>query len=242
MQIPTETKGEPHREALVVFHDDLTAAINEFEQQGFNREYICTVLLSILSTAIGTTYNIHGLEHNRIEPAVLWAVLAGPSGTAKTALIKQMLAPVQKVNQEQIKDSMRRIEEWELEQFQEKARQKGRKADSGADFTPPTPKPEKRKTIFKDFTFEALSKGMANNPKGILLHSDEVLGFLANLNKYNGGKGGDLEIMMGLWSGEGISVSRLTRPDVEIESSNINILGGIQTRRLKKLINRDSID
>lgn len=242
MQIPTESKGEPHRGFPDVFHPDLTAAINEFEQQGFNREYICTALLSILSTAIGTSYNIHGLEHNRIEPAVLWTVLAGPSGTAKTALIKQMLAPVQAVNKQQIRDSLRRMEEWEQEQFQEKARQKGRKADSGSDLTPPTPRPEKRKTIFKDFTFEALSKGMENNPKGILLHSDEVLGFLANLNKYNGGKGGDLEIMMGLWSGEGISVSRLTRPDVETESSNINILGGIQPGRLKKLINKDSIE
>jgi len=225
MDIPTSTKGEPHRLFPDVFHSDITTAIDEFERQGFNREYAGTAMLSILSTAIGTSYSIHGLEHNHTEPAILWAVLAGNSGTAKTALIKQMLRPVQEVNRKQIRQSKQLIDEWEAQPKKSRG-----------------PKPPIKKSILKDFTFEALSQATECNPKGILLHSDEVLGFIANLNKYNNGKGGDLENLLGMWSGEGISVSRVTRDHIETETSNVNILGGIQTKRLKKLITPESID
>src|SRR5262249_34979497 len=60
-------------------------------------------------------------------------------------------------------------------------------------------------------TSEALADLLGQNPRGLLLHRDELTGWARAMNQYKGGKGDDREAFLSSWSGEPISINRKGR-------------------------------
>jgi putative DNA primase/helicase len=99
------------------------------------------------------------------------------------------------------------------------------------DAAPPT----LRRFIVNDPTVEKIGELLAENPTGLLLYRDELIGFLMSLEKQ--GHEGDRAFYLESWNGTGsYSYDRIGRGSLFIPSNTLSVLGGIQPGRLAAYI------
>ncbi|MGB3619154.1 MAG: DUF3987 domain-containing protein, partial [Catalinimonas sp.] len=75
-------------------------------------------------------------------------------------------------------------------------------------------------------------------PRGVLLHADELRGWLDGIYRYRKGGGGDEAFWLEPWNGglhAPAKVSRVTREDLLIERPHVPVAGGIQPGLLPEL-------
>ncbi len=79
----------------------------------------------------------------------------------------------------------------------------------------------------EDSTVEMLGQILLQNPEGILVHRDELTGWLTSLDRY--GREGDRSFYLESWNGTGsFTVDRIGRGSLHIPALCLSILGGIQ--------------
>src|SRR3712207_1431233 len=79
----------------------------------------------------------------------------------------------------------------------------------------------------EDATVEKISEILLENPRGILVHRDELSGWLRNLDKQ--GREGDRSFYLESWNGTGsFDVDRIGRGSLHLSALCLSILGGIQ--------------
>ncbi len=89
--------------------------------------------------------------------------------------------------------------------------------------TPPT----RRRYVTQDTTVEKLGELMRDNPRGVLVYRDELVGFLKTLDKE--GHEGARAFFLEAWNGTGsFTFDRIGRGTVEIEAACVSIIGAIQ--------------
>jgi Protein of unknown function (DUF3987)/NrS-1 polymerase HBD domain len=87
--------------------------------------------------------------------------------------------------------------------------------------------PVLRRYKTEDATVEKISEILLENPRGILVHRDELSGFLRNLDKQ--GREGDRSFYLEAWNGAGsFDVDRIGRGSLHVPALCISILGSIQ--------------
>ena len=59
-----------------------------------------------------------------------------------------------------------------------------------------------------DTTTEATAKVLAENPRGVAVVKDELIGFVRSQNQYKGGHGADREFWLSAWAGASAKVNR----------------------------------
>ena len=99
------------------------------------------------------------------------------------------------------------------------------------------PKPILKRTIISDFTPEALIRALNDNPRGIAVYVDEIMGMFNAVNQYN--KGQLIEQLLTAFSGKPLDVSRCSMLiPIHIERPFINIVGTMQTTRVHELVDK----
>jgi hypothetical protein len=79
----------------------------------------------------------------------------------------------------------------------------------------------------EDATVEKISELLLENPRGILVHRDELSGWLRNLEKQ--GREGDRSFYLEAWNGTGsFDVDRIGRGSLHVPALCLSILGSIQ--------------
>ena len=87
--------------------------------------------------------------------------------------------------------------------------------------------PIQRRYKTEDATVEKISEILLENPKGILVHRDELSGWLRNLDKQ--GREGDRSFYLEAWNGTGsFDVYRIGRGSFHVAALCLSILGSIQ--------------
>jgi putative DNA primase/helicase len=87
--------------------------------------------------------------------------------------------------------------------------------------------PVLRRYKTEDATVEKISEILLENPRGILVHRDELSGWLRNLDKQ--GREGDRSFYLEAWNGTGsFNVDRIGRGSLHVPALCLSILGGIQ--------------
>lgn len=223
MNIPTATKGdEAHRGFPAhVFPERIQAILSEYQRAYlFNDEWLGLSILTALSAATGAGFRIK-VRNRHTEPAIIWAVLVGVSGSAKSHVINHLFKPFSEMDN-------RRFETYqkELDLFDA--------GDSKGN------RPRFFHSVLKNFTLEALAESSAINPKGSIVLSDEILAFTKNMNAYN--KGSDEQYYLSMFNGHGISLSRKTQAAIHTKRSCINIIGTIQPQKLSDLLTASRFD
>lgn len=223
MNIPTATKGdEAHRGFPAhVFPERIQAILSEYQRAYlFNDEWLGLSILTALSAATGAGFRIK-VRNRHTEPAIIWAVLVGVSGSAKSHVIEHLFKPFSEMDN-------RRFETYqkELDLF-DAGDSKGKR-------------PRFFHSVLKNFTLEALAESSAINPKGSIVLSDEILAFTKNMNAYN--KGSDEQYYLSMFNGHGISLSRKTQAAIHTKRSCINIIGTIQPQKLSDLLTASRFD
>jgi len=87
----------------------------------------------------------------------------------------------------------------------------------------------------EDATVEKISEILLENPRGILVHRDELSGWLRNLDKQ--GREGDRSFYLEAWNGTGtFDVDRIGRGSLHISALCLSILGSIQPGPLSSYV------
>jgi hypothetical protein len=91
----------------------------------------------------------------------------------------------------------------------------------------PADLPARQRYLANDCTVEKLGELLAENPRGILVFRDELMGFLRGLDRE--GHESARAFFLEAWNGTGrFTYDRIGRGTIDIEAACISILGGIQ--------------
>jgi hypothetical protein len=100
----------------------------------------------------------------------------------------------------------------------------------------PDPLPLPR-IIVGDTTPERLATLLQDNPKGLLLHRDEMAGWLGSFGRYSANAGGERALWLEAYGGRACTIDRQKSPDATIVPNlSIAVLGGLQPDRLSLVI------
>jgi putative DNA primase/helicase len=171
----------------------------------------------------------------------LWGLVVGRPGVMKSPALQEATRPLDRLvaearavfegqlrssKFEQAKSKIRR----ELLQSRLKTAMKdGEKVDAlQAEFdAAEDPEPTERRYVVNDSTVEKLGELLNENPNGLLLYRDEVVGWLAMMDRE--GHEGDRAFYCESWNGTGAyTYDRIGRGTVRIKAACVSVLGGFQ--------------
>ena len=214
---------------LDVFPQKMQSVIIDMVVHGnFKVDYVAMSMLSAASAAFGNTYRIH-IKQDWDTNAALYIILVGRPGMGKTPPLQLAYKPIREHERKQFDKFHHELDLYEAACATKESGSKEMK------------KPILKRVTLDDFTLEALVLEHYNNLRGIAITYDEILGLLANTDRY--GKNPMLERLLSIWSGCPLENTRVKndRPQ-RIEEPCVNIIGTTQTRRMKELMTSKFMD
>ncbi len=191
---------------------------------------VATILLTLTSSVIGNSVRVSPKPDWK-EPVFLWSIIVGESGSGKSPVLNKFMEALKHLEKEERYKYRIALDEWNLEQIKYKSEQKKDKL--------PSPEPVMSRLIVNDTTVEALSITMRNSPRGVLVHQDELAGFIKAQGQYKRG-GNDQERYLELWDCKSWAIDRSVRGCSYVPNTGCSIIGGIQPGILSKVFNEDS--
>jgi Protein of unknown function (DUF3987) len=91
--------------------------------------------------------------------------------------------------------------------------------------------------VVEDATTESVVDVGRGNPRGVVLWSDEISGWLQNFSRYSGGN--DRPFWLARWSAGPATVNRKNRPAVHVPRLGASVVGGVQPTRLGEICGDD---
>lgn len=195
-----------------------------------------------LASIVGRKLGIRPKRHDdwTVVPN-LWGGAVGRPGIMKTPALEEMMKPLRRLELEACKTYENEMNAFETQKVVLKAKKedverrikealrKGEGADclaaelSGLKIEEPKPV----RYIVNDPTVEKLGELLNQNPQGLLLFRDELIGWLRTLDRE--GHENDRAFYMEAWNGSGSYIyDRIGRGTLHIEAVCVSILGGIQ--------------
>lgn len=217
---PVHTLPEPVRG----FVDKASSSI------GCDPSYVAVPLLCCLASAIGATRRVQ-LKEGWTEPSVLWGVIVGRSGTAKSPawnLATEMLRRAQESNLDEYQAELERFNQLKVMYDADLAiwKREGRKQGD-----PPPEKPEEPRLVryvVSDTTVEALADRLDDSPRGLITLIDEAGAWLRSFDAYRQGRGGDLPRWLSMYRAESLLVDRkATKEPLYIQRAAVSLTGTI---------------
>jgi hypothetical protein len=177
-------------------------------------------ILTAAGAAIGNAARIN--DRTTLHPAILNSVFVDVPGSGKTPTISTVLKPFVKIEGEHQRDHAQALHEWKEEQKAGKTN----RGDDEENEEPPAPS----EMLVGDFTLESLIDVLEFNARGVLAWADEIEGFIASMDKYRTGKGGDDKFWLSAYTGEAYKTNRRNRGrgGVYLPRVFCPFMGGIQ--------------
>ncbi|MGE3110104.1 MAG: YfjI family protein [Phycisphaerales bacterium] len=178
-----------------------------------------------------------------IVPGNLWGGVIGRPGVMKTPAIQEPLKPLKKLEilakaefEQQLKDMMaaKQISEIRKKDTEREIRKNIkipaealRIARESLDDEDDARDPVRTRFIVNDGTVEKIGVILNENPVGVLVFRDELIGLLKALDKP--GQEGARSFYLESWNGTGrYTYDRIQRGTLDIEAAILSVLGGIQ--------------
>ena len=225
VEFPVDTMPSSCRPLI----EEATAAL------GCAPELVALPMLAALSSAIGTTRIIEVKGGWREWASLFVAAVASP-GAMKTPAAKVAKKPAFERQRELGKNYADEKEEWKREVREwEVEKRDAQKAGEPAPEQPDAPAMDR--CVASDTTVEALVSILEDNPRGLLVHRDELAGWVRSMDQYKGGKGSDRQHWLNLWSTDEVIVDRKSRMGEPVILSRpfVSLFGGIQPAMLGEL-------
>lgn len=208
--------------------------------------FIFTTFLAVAASRIGTAARVIVKASARYtQLCIMNTAIVAPSGAKKTPAQRIVIDPLMEMEAEAGKQHAQEMEEFTQVQADYEAavnKYKGLKKDDKAANFPTKPKPPvRRRFVTKDATIESLQAIHADNPRGLLVYRDELIGGRKSRNAYRGGLGADGEIELELFNGSPITVDRKSG-SIFLPKSAISRTGSIQLEVLRKSLGDHSDD
>jgi hypothetical protein len=216
-------------------------------------DFVAAPLMVALASVVGRKVGIRPKRHDDWLVVVnLWGAIVGSPGLLKSPALKEALAPMNTLIAKAIEAHKEALEEYEAERElhtadqewyaseKKKLAKKGNKADLRAfieenrpEEEPEEPKEHRYRT--EDTTVEKLGELLNENPNGLMVFRDELVGFLRSLDRY--GREGDRQFYLEAWNGDQpFNVDRIGRGSLRVKALCLSLLGGIQPGPLSRYV------
>ncbi len=205
---------------------------------GCDEAFVALPLLAVLGSAIGTTRRVE-LKPGWTALPIVWPVTVAESGSHKSPAADVSLDHVREREDRLHEEYLEELSAYEYEaETYEKARAAWRHSKHAGDEAPPRPRePLQRRVLIEDATVEALVAALADNPRGLLVATDELAGQLDSFGRYNGSAGSDEAFYLKAYSGRSHNVSRRTgRRTIHVRQAAVWLTGTIQPGVLARSI------
>jgi putative DNA primase/helicase len=217
-------------------------------------DFVAVALVVCLGGAVSRRARVQpkAQDSGWIETPNLWGAIVAPPGEKKSPTLAAAAKPLKDIEDEErhkhekaMEDYGRDLEEAELRLSAWKELMKRgfkEKPSAGADEAKlpvrpanPPKAPTMRRFIINDATVEALHQTMSQNPAGILVFRDELVGWWSQLDKP--GNEAERGFCLQAWNGNaGYTMDRIGRGTVYVEACCMSMLGGIQPGRLRNYL------
>ena len=225
----------------------LPARLTEWIQDIVDRvqcpiEFVAVAMMVALASVIGRKVGIRPKRKDTWTVVLnLWGVLIGRPGIMKTPALQESTQPLKRLELLAKDQHAKERSEFETACLIENERQKvvkkqikaalsdgGDPSDLARSLTESAPQESRRQRfIVNDTTVEMLGQLLNENPNGLLIYRDELMGFLRYLEK--DGHEADRAFYLESWNGNGrYTYDRIGRGTVDIEAAIVSIIGSIQ--------------
>src|SRR5829696_1183017 len=196
---------------------------------------IALAALVALGSAIGNSRVVQP-KRNWSEGAAIYGAVIAESGEKKTAAVGAATQAIQKLEHRLQREHETAMEEFAREVREYKVEEKDAHK-SGLAAPPPPRKPDAERVLTNDPTIEALIPILKENPRGLLLERDELVGWVKGMDQYkSGGKGSERQFWLSTWSGRPVCVDRKSQQGpVSVLKPFIGVIGGVQPDVLEDL-------
>jgi hypothetical protein len=221
-------------------------------------DFIAVASIVITGSLIGACCGIKPKRRDDwlVIPNLWGGAVARPSVLLKTACFNEALKPLHRLEAEAKKTHEAALRDYEAEFEVYKAQKEALKADMMAaakgkknvrldlDAAKHALKslelpevPIWRRYRTNDTTVEKLGELLKENPQGVLIFRDELIGFLAALDRED--RKNDRGFYLEAWNGFGSYIyDRIGRGTIPIENCCVSLLGGIQPAKLLAYLNQ----
>ncbi|MDD3012575.1 MAG: YfjI family protein [Candidatus Gastranaerophilales bacterium] len=180
-------------------------------------DFIATILLACAGSLIGTARQIKVSPTWLLYPN-LYACLVGSPSSKKSPAISQIMKYIHEIEETLEEQYQTKLSEYELKLKQNKNQGK---------ITIPT-KPTIERIITNNTTVEALVELLSQNPRGILLVSDELKSWINSMGEYKRTNNADKQFYLTAWNGDRYVQDRKGKPPIIANKTLISVLGGVQ--------------
>lgn len=206
-------------------------------------DFVASTALVMLSSLIGTRLTIQPKTRDdwTIVPN-LWGAVIGDPSSMKTPSTSEVFKPLTRLVLAAREKFEEEFQAYEIElveyEAQKKAhaaqaqdRHKGKKIDNPVSYPEAPKKPKERRFLANDPTIEKLADLLNDNPTGILVSRDELVGILVAWLK--SGHEQDRAFYLEGWNGTGsITIDRIARGTNHVKNVCISLFGGMQPSKL----------
>ncbi len=184
----------------------------------------------------------------------LWGNIIGRPGIMKSPAIQESLKPLRRLEiaaKEQFDAAQNEYEATKLVAAQHKKVVEGQIRKAITEARDPdviaqgllantVEAPTRKRYVVNDTTIEKLGELLRDNPNGVTVLRDELIGFLRSLDRE--GQEGARAFYLEAWNGCGrYTYDRIGRGTIDIEAATVSIIGGIQPGPLRQYL-RAAVD
>ncbi|MDR3424658.1 MAG: DUF3987 domain-containing protein [Alphaproteobacteria bacterium] len=167
-----------------------------------------------------------------LEAARLWIALVGDPSTKKSPAMREVFAPIKKLQAGWHEQYRTALLDWKKQAIQAKHNK-----------SPEPDPPQPRKVIVNDITLEALCDALETNHGGILAEFDELSGFFGSMDAYRqNGVSKDRAAWLTAYNGGSLFVDRVGKGKRYIKNFSVGIIGGIQPDPMRRIASRHGSD
>jgi hypothetical protein len=230
--------------------DVLPGIVGQFVREastaiGCDESYVAVPLLAALASAIGNTRRVR-LKRSWSEPAVVWAVIVGESGSQKSPAWEAATRPLLhrqtaafRAYSDALPNHAQEVERHKaaLQQWRHTGIKKGEPP-------PDVPvEPVVHRYTVSDITVEALAPILDAQPRGVLLSRDELAGWLGSFDRYANGKGADAANWLSMHRAGPVTVDRKTgKRLIHVPHAAVSVAGSIQPMTLRAALGREHFE
>jgi hypothetical protein len=167
--------------------------------------------LIVCASAIGCSRRIR-IKKRWFEFPIIYSAIIAPAGSSKSPSVNAIQRPIILAQAEAMNRYLKEVETSSKDK-----------------------KPVLKELYTTETTVAALTDRLINNPKGLLISTDEILSWIKSFNSFSSSN--DQQFYLTIWNGQAVKVDRKTgeRPVTFIKYPYVSVLGSIQPKKLPDL-------